>query len=117
MSITTGLWNFCRNSIATLAANTTASGSSPFTWKIGASIIFATSDGEAEAFRDHALAGKRRIAMHQQRQYRDALVRRIAMLVLLGAYLAKHHRIDDFQMRRVGGQRQMDAVAVELAVR
>ena len=39
------LWNFWRNSIASLAANTTASGSSPLTWKIGAWIILATSDG------------------------------------------------------------------------
>ena len=45
MSMTTGYWNFCRNSVATLAAYTTASGSSPFTWKIGASIILATSEG------------------------------------------------------------------------
>ena len=73
--------------------------------------------GKAEAFRHHALAGKRRVTMHQQRQHRNAHVRRIAMLVLLGAHLAEHHRIDDLQMRRVGGQRQMDAVAVELAVR
>ena len=43
--MTTGFWNFCRNSVAILAANTTASGSSPLTWKIGASIILATSDG------------------------------------------------------------------------
>ena len=28
-----------------LGGDTTASGSSPFTWKIGASIILATSDG------------------------------------------------------------------------
>ncbi len=37
-------------------------------------------------------------------------------LVLLGAHLAEHHRIDDLEMRRVGGQREMDVVAVELAV-
>ncbi len=45
MSITTGLWNFCRYSVAILAAKVTASGSSPLQWKIGASTIFATSDG------------------------------------------------------------------------
>ena len=45
MSMTTGLWNRWRNSVATFAANTTASGSSPLAWKIGASIIFATSEG------------------------------------------------------------------------
>ena len=72
--------------------------------------------GEAEAFRHHALAGEGGVAMHQERQHRNAHVRRIAMLVLLGADLAHHHGIDDFQMRRVRRQRQMDAVAVELAV-
>ncbi len=45
MSITTSLPNFWRNSVATLAAKTTASGSSPLAWKIGASTISATSDG------------------------------------------------------------------------
>ena len=39
------------------------------------------------------------------------------MLVLLGAHLAEHDRIDDFEMRRVRGQRQVHIVAVELAVR
>ncbi len=39
------------------------------------------------------------------------------MLILLGAHFAEHHGIDDLQMRRVSGQRQMDPVVVELAVR
>ena len=43
MSITTSLWNFWRKSSASWVTNSTASGSSPFTWKIGASTIFATS--------------------------------------------------------------------------
>ena len=72
---------------------------------------------QPEAFRHHALACERGVAVHQQRQHRDALVRRIAVLVLLGAHLAEHHGIDDFEMRGVGGQRQMDLVVVELAVR
>ena len=38
------------------------------------------------------------------------------MLVLLGAHLAEHHRVDDLEMRRVGGERQVHLVAVELAV-
>ena len=37
-------------------------------------------------------------------------------LVLLGARLAQHDRVDDLEMRGVGGQRQVDLVAVELAV-
>ena len=45
MSMTTGFWKRCRYSVATFAAKTTASGSSPLHWKIGASTILATSDG------------------------------------------------------------------------
>ena len=41
----------------------------------------------------------------------------VVELVLLGAHLAEHDGIDDLEMRRIGGQRQMDLVAVELAVR
>src|SRR6185312_9234041 len=43
MSITTSLLNACRYSKASRATRTTASGSSPLTWKIGAWIIRATS--------------------------------------------------------------------------
>jgi hypothetical protein len=39
------LLELLRYSVATLAAKTTASGSSPLQWKIGASTILATSDG------------------------------------------------------------------------
>jgi len=41
--------------------------------------------------------------MDQKRHHRSTLARRAAVLVLLGADFAQHHRIDDFQMRRVGG--------------
>jgi hypothetical protein len=75
---------------------------------------------QTETFRHNALAGKGRIAMQQQRQdlstsgdHRP----RHGQLVLLGARLAQHHRVHDFQVRRVGGQRQVDLVAVELAIR
>ena len=73
--------------------------------------------GEAEALRHHALAGEGRIAVDEQRQHRRALARLAAVLVLLGAHLAQHHRIDDLQVRGVGGQRQVHVVAVEGAVR
>jgi len=46
--MTTSLPNFWRYSVATFEAKTTASGSSPFTWKIGASTIRATSEGYGE---------------------------------------------------------------------
>ena len=72
---------------------------------------------QPEAFRHHALAGESRIAVHQQRQHHGAVFRRRVVLVLLGARLAERHRIDDFQMRRIGGERQVHLVAVELAVR
>jgi hypothetical protein len=39
-----------------------------------------------------------------------------AHLILLGAHLAEHDRIDDLKVRGVGGQRQVNIVAVELAV-
>ncbi len=40
----------------------------------------------------------------------------IVKLILLGAHFAEHDGIDDFQMRRIGSQRQMDMVAVEVAI-
>ena len=43
MSMTTSFLNAMRKSIASWVTKCTASGSSPFTWKIGALIIFATS--------------------------------------------------------------------------
>ncbi len=66
--------------------------------------------------------------MDQQRQDHGAvrlaldrhvhqLAARGDVLILLGAGLAQHHRIDDLEVRRVGGERQVHLVAVELAVR
>jgi hypothetical protein len=69
---------------------------------------------KAEAFGDDALAGEGRIAVDQQRQHLLALA--VLQLVLLGAHLAEHDRVDDLEMRRVGRQRQVHLVAVELAV-
>ena len=85
----------------------------------------AAQSGQAEAFGNDALAGKGRIAVQQQRQHLGAIdlggLDPAAVhgreLVLLGARLAEHHRIDDLEVRGVGGQRQVDLVAVELAVR
>src|SRR5208282_4807185 len=71
--------------------------------------------GKAEAFRDHALTGKRRVAMDEQRQHFRALDD-IVQLVLLGAHLAENDGIDDLEMRGVRGQRKMDAIVVEVAV-
>ena len=71
---------------------------------------------QAETFRDDALAREGGVAVQQQRHHLLALDL-VVQLVLLGAHLAEHHRIDDLEMGRIGGQRQMDLVAVELAVR
>ena len=72
---------------------------------------------QAKAFGDHALARECRVAVHQQRQHRDALIRRIAVLVLLGADFAEHYGIDDLEMRGICRERQVYLVAVELAIR
>ena len=76
----------------------------------------AAQPRQAEAFGDDALAGEGRIAVDQQRQHLHALDI-IVELILLGANLAEHDGIDDLEMRRIGGQRQMHLVAVEFAVR
>ncbi len=79
---------------------------------------------QAEALGHHALAGEGGVAVDEQRQHPGALFERndvaaqlVGILVLLGPRLAEHDGIDDLQMRRVGGQRQMHLVAVELAIR
>ena len=83
----------------------------------------AAEAGEAEALRHHALPGEGGVAVDQKRHDARPLVERhdigvavVGVLVLLGARLAEHHRVDDLEMRRVGGERQMHLVAVELAV-
>ena len=53
--------------------------------------------------------------MEQDRKHRLAVL--VALDGLHRARLAEHDRIDRFEVRRVGQQRQMDLVAVELAVR
>ena len=68
--------------------------------------------GQPEALRHNALAGEGSVAMDQQRQDVQAIVA-AAALILLGADLAEDNGIDDFQMRGVGGQRQVDIVAVK----
>ena len=53
--------------------------------------------------------------MQEQRQHFPPLA--IVKLILLRPHLAEHDGIDDLEMRRIGGERQMHAVRVELAVR
>ena len=68
-----------------------------------------------EALVDHALAGEGGIAVQQEPH--DARALGVALLGLLGAHLAEHDRVDRLEVRRVGGQAEMDALAVrQLAV-
>ena len=62
-----------------------------------------------------ALAGERRVAMHQDRHHRDAPLR-VAGAVLPRAHLADHDRVHRLQMRRVGLQREVHLVTGDLDV-
>ena len=70
--------------------------------------------GQFERFGDEPLPGEGGVAMHQDAGDLAALA--VAALLLLGPDLAEHDRIDGFEMRRVGGQGQMDGLAADLAV-
>jgi hypothetical protein len=74
---------------------------------------------QREALGHHALAGEGGVAVQQQRDHLGAAAVGLLQPVhgLLGARLAQHHRVDDLEVRRVGGQRQVHRLAVELAVR
>jgi hypothetical protein len=74
----------------------------------------ALEAGETEAFGHHTLACEGGIAMDQQRHHGRAGL--VATLVLLGTGLAEDNRIDDLEVRRVGGERKMHRVAVKNAV-
>src|SRR6516225_5577322 len=82
----------------------------------GAAGAVPAQSRQTEALGDHALPGEGRVARNEQRHHHGAVFAGRAELVLLRAHLAEHDRIDDFEMRRIGGERKMHAVAVELAV-
>src|SRR5262245_19828568 len=82
----------------------------------GAAGAVPAQSRQTEALGDDALPGEGRVARNEQRHYHGAVLTGCAELVLLRAHLAEHDRIDDFEMRRIGGEREMHAVAVELAV-
>ena len=65
-----------------------------------------TGLGQIERFHHHALPGERRIAVHHNRQHLVAIA--VAATHHPGLGGARHHRIDDLQMRRVEGERHMD---------
>ena len=81
----------------------------------GAAGAMALEARQTKTFRHHALARKGRIAVDQQRHDLRTLDH-VAQMILLGAHLAEHHGIGDFQMGRIGDEGQMDPVAIELTV-
>ena len=54
------------------------------------------------------------VAVNQQRQV--LLARNVTALILLGANFAQDNRINNFEVRRIGRQRQVHSGAIELAV-
>ena len=66
--------------------------------------------GKLERFRHHALAGEGRIAVNEDAHRYFALL--VTDLHLLGPHLTQHHRVDRFEMRRVGREREMDLLAI-----
>jgi hypothetical protein len=80
----------------------------------GAADAIAAEVGEIERLRHQALACEGGVAVHEDRH--DLAAVGVAPLVLLGARLAQYHRIHSFQMRGIGRQREMDDVAVEIAI-
>ncbi|MNU43136.1 hypothetical protein D3C71_319130 [compost metagenome] len=95
----------------------------------GAAGAVALQPHQGEALGHHALAGEGGVAVDQQGHdlgtVQHPFIVRLADIDLgladveglLGARLAQDDRVDDFQVRRVGRQRQVDLLAVELAVR
>ena len=59
-----------------------------------------------QRLRHHALAGKSRVAVDQQRNH--ALAGGVAQAVLLGPHDAFHHRVDRFQVAGIGRDRNRD---------
>src|SRR3546814_4997193 len=68
--------------------------------------IVAADAGKAEAFPDDALPREGRVAMDQHGQHL-LMPGQVVAEGLLRADLAQHHRIDGFEVRRVGDQRHM----------
>ena len=71
----------------------------------GAARVVAPRFGQRQRFHHHALPGKSRIAMHQQGQH--VLAFGVAAAVHARTHRTLHHRVDDFQVRGVEGQAQV----------
>ena len=75
-----------------------------------AACVVAACFGKRQSFHNHALAGKGRVAVHEQRQHMLALW--VVTAVHTGAHRANNYGVDDFKVRRVGCQAQMHWRAV-----
>ena len=71
--------------------------------------VVATRFGQRQRFHDHALPGKGGVAMHQHGQNGVAFL--VAAAIHAGAHRAFHHRVDDFQVRGVESQGQVNGAA------
>ena len=65
---------------------------------------------EVQGLGHDALAGERRVAVHQERQDREVLAGQVEP-VLLGAHDALEHRVDGLEVRGVGGQVDLRGLA------
>ena len=70
--------------------------------------------GHIEHLHHHALTGKGGIAMDHDRQY--PIAGPIPAPILTGTHRAHHHRVDDFQMRGIEGQREVDTPVFDLQI-
>src|SRR5690606_2738999 len=75
----------------------------------GAARTVAARLGQVERFHDHTLAGKGCVTVHQHGQ--NLFAGLVATAVLTGARAALDHGVDDFQVRGVEGQRQVDGTS------
>ena len=75
----------------------------------------AAQTGQCETFSHNTLTGKCRIAVQQNRHNLDPVG--IFQLILFGADLAQNDGVHRLKVGRVGGQRQVNGIAIEFAVR
>ena len=88
----------------------------------GAASAVPTQTRKRKAFRHHALPRERGVAMNEQRHHPCAqrvqsfsVFRPGRALGLLGARLAEHDGVDDFEVRWVGGDRGISSGSVRTA--
>ena len=80
----------------------------------GAAGFVGTSLGHLEGFHHHALPGKGRIAVDQERQHPGA--RPVSQQRLLGPHLAQDHGIHRLQMAGIGHKADMDGFSISPSI-